>query len=88
MQSTSSTNFTTVHALNKNTNYVQMKDRGKESTGMKCQWGIEMNDAHSMYLKTYGAVDTMDPQIRRCTMFYRSFKYWHAAKTHALARLL
>lgn len=85
MQSTSSTNFTTVNALNGVSNYIQVKHRGSEAKGTKRSWGIEMNQARELYLATYGLVDSVDAQIRRCNIAYRSFKYWHAPKNHALA---
>jgi hypothetical protein len=85
MQSTSSTNFTTVNALNAMGNYISRKERGREANGSKQSWGIEMNDARELYLKTYGAVDTLDSMIRRCEIGYRSFLYWHSPKNHALA---
>ena len=44
-----------------------------------------MNGAHQLYLKTYGIVDTADGQIKKCDIGYRSWKYWIAAKNHALA---
>lgn len=85
MQSTSSTNFSSVNSFNAVTNYVQVKERGSTAKGTKQTWGIEMNEARELYLSTYGSVDTVDSQIRRCSMNYRTFKYWHAPKNHALA---
>lgn len=85
MQSTSSTNFTTVNALNQNFNSIRIRERGREAAGTKRTWGIEMNDARELYLKTYGVIDTMDSQINRACIYYRSYKYWHSPKNHALA---
>jgi hypothetical protein len=65
MQSTSSTNFSSVNALNAVTNYIQVRERGNEVRGTKRSWGIEMNEARELYLGTYGCVDTVDGQIRR-----------------------
>jgi hypothetical protein len=85
MQSTSSTNFSTVNALNIHTHSIDTKERGRSNNNTKRTWGIEMNTARELYLKTYGQVDTFDSMIRRCRIFQKSFKYWHAAKNHALA---
>ena len=34
-------------------------------------------------MQTYGKVDTMDHMMKNTRMFYRSWKYWHAAMLHA-----
>ena len=82
-QYTSSTNISTVNALNSNMLFVFKKERG---IGVdKKKWGIEMNNARLLYLKTYGQIDTMDQLIGHCNMYNRSWKYWHAAKNHAMA---
>jgi hypothetical protein len=86
MQSTSPINFTTVNALNEIRHYITIKERGREANGTpKQSWGIEMNNARELYLKTYGAVDSLDLMIKRCRIGYQSFKYWHSPKNHALA---
>jgi hypothetical protein len=86
MQSTSLTNFSTVNALNKNAYCIQIKEqRGSDAKGTKRSWGIEMNDAGSLYLNTYGAVNSIDAQNTRCRIGYRCFKYWHSAKNHSVA---
>jgi len=47
-----------------------------------------MNDARQLYLATYGRIDTIDAAIKKCRLFYVTWKYWHAAKNHALALAL
>jgi hypothetical protein len=79
-QSTSSCNIACVDSLNQNTRFVTKKERGRGE--QKRQWGIENNDARQLYLATYGRIDTLDAYINRCRMYYRSWKYWHAAKLH------
>jgi hypothetical protein len=80
-QSTSSCNIHAVNSLNGNSRFVQTKERGR---GMhKRSWVIEMNEARQLYLATYGRIDTIDQQLSKCNMYYRSWKYWHAAKLHA-----
>ena len=79
-QSTSSTNISTVNALNSNKLFVVKKERGQGAS--KRKWGIEMNEARQLYLKTYGRIDTIDSLIRSCHVYYRSWKYWHSAKNH------
>ena len=82
-QSTSSCNISTVGALNANSLFVVKKERGRGE--QKRHWGIEMNHARQLYLATYGRIDTIDAQIRKCRMYYRSWKYWHAARLHGHA---
>ena len=82
-QSTSSTNISTVNALNENYNYVRKRERGQGT--QKRKWGIEMNGARQLYLATYGRVDTLDAMVKKCNIGYTSWKYWHSAKNHALA---
>jgi hypothetical protein len=82
-QSTSSCNISTVSALNANSVFVVKKERGRGE--QKRRWGIEMNQAQQLYLATYGRIDTIDAQIRKCRMYYRSWKYWHAARLHGHA---
>jgi hypothetical protein len=79
-QSTSSTNISTVNALNSNKLFVVKKERGQGVN--KRKWAIEMNEARQLYLKTYGRIDTIDSLIRSCHVYYRSWKYWHSAKNH------
>jgi hypothetical protein len=85
-QSTSSTNISTVNALNKNTLAVRTKERGRANS--KVKWAIEMNEARQLYLASYGRIDTIDSLIKNCRMFYVSWKYWHACKLHVQALAL
>ena len=82
-QSTSSCNFGTVNALNRSSRYCATKERGRKQK--KFSWGIEMNEARELYLKTYGTIDKLDHLIKNCNMHYRSWKYWHSAMLHAKA---
>jgi hypothetical protein len=82
-QSTSSTNISTVNALNSNKLFVVKKERGQGAS--KRKWGIEMNEARQLYLKTYGRIDTIDSLIGHCHIYYRSWKYWHSAKNHGMS---
>lgn len=68
-QSTSSCNFSCVNALNDMSLYAQTKERGRGVA--KQQWGIEMNEARHLYLKTYGKIDTIDHLVDNSSMFYR-----------------
>ena len=73
---------TTVNALNENYYFIRKKQRG---TGEYVKhWGIEMNGARQLYLATYGRIDQLDSMVRKCNIGYRCWKYWHAAKNHAL----
>ena len=80
LQSTLSCTIACVDSLNQNTRFVSKKERGRGE--QKRQWGIENNNARQLYLATYGRIDTLDAFINRCRMYYRSWKYWHAAKLH------
>ena len=82
-QSTSSTNISTVNALNQNKLTVKTKERGRANN--KVKWAIEMNEARQLYLASYGRIDTIDSLIKNCRMFYVSWKYWHACKLHVQA---
>jgi hypothetical protein len=82
-QSTSSCNLTSVNSLPKTSLYVAQRERGRGEH--KRYWGIEMNDARELYLKTYGIIDTLDKYIANANIGYRSWKYWHAAMNHAKA---
>jgi hypothetical protein len=55
-QSTSSTNISTVNALNRNKLAVRTKEGGHDKT--KVKWAIEMNKACQLYLTSYMAVST------------------------------
>jgi hypothetical protein len=85
-QSTSSTNISTVNALNANELFVKKKERGRGDG--KRQWAIEMNDARQLHLALYGRIDTIDSLIKHCGLFYCSWKYWHACKLHVMALAL
>ena len=79
-QSTSSTNISTVNALNSSKLFVVKKERGQGAS--KRKWGVEMNEARQLCLKTYGRIDTINSLIGHCHLYYRSWKYWHSAKNH------
>ena len=82
-QSTGSTNLSSVNALNSNGLFIAEKKRG---TGDELRrWGIEMNAARYLYLKTYGTIDTIDSMIKRCHVGYRCRKYWHSPMNHGLS---
>ncbi|KAG7341224.1 hypothetical protein IV203_023175 [Nitzschia inconspicua] len=85
MQSTSSTNFSTVNAMNENKKWIAKKDRGRATNKTKRVLRIEMNSARQLYLKTYGQIDAVDSMLRKCRICNKSFKYWHSSKNHALA---
>jgi hypothetical protein len=82
-QSTSSCNISTVNAIDTISLQVRKKERGRGI--QKCTWGIEMNEAHKLYLKTYGAIDRIDHYVKNTGLFYRTWKYWHLAALHAKA---
>ena len=44
-----------------------------------------MNHAQRLYLSTYGRIDSADHLLKNAAIFYRTWKYWHAAKNHAIA---
>jgi hypothetical protein len=81
-QLTSSTNISTVNALNKNQLFVQQKERGHGNT--KHKWAIETNEARQLYLASYGVIDTIDLLIKRCNL-YVSWKHWRSCKLHVQA---
>jgi hypothetical protein len=82
-QSTSSCNLSSVNSLPKASFYVAQRERGRGEH--KRFWGIEMNDARELYLKTYGIIDTLNKYVSNANISYRSWKYWHAAMNHAKA---
>lgn len=82
-QSTGPTNISCVNSLNGNKLFSKVKSRGAGKN--KRQWVIEMNDARQLYLGSYGRIDTIDSLLVKCEIFYVTWKYWHAAKNHALA---
>jgi hypothetical protein len=85
-QSTGPTNLSAVNALNGNSLFARSKCRGTGDE--KRSWVIEMNDARQLYLASYGRIDTIDYYIKQCQIFYVTWKYWHAAKNHALGLAL
>ena len=80
-QSTSSCNIASVNALNEVELYAFTKERGRGEK--KRRWAIEMNEARSLYLNSYGVIDRIDHLIKNCNLHYRSWKYWHSAMIHA-----
>ena len=80
-QSTGATNFSTVNALNSVERYIRKKERGRGDN--KRTWGIEMNDARELYLKTYCRIDRMDHLMVDTDMKSTCWKYWHAPMLHA-----
>ena len=83
---TSSTNISTVNALNGNVFFVKKKERGRGHR--KRSWGIEMNNARQLYLASYGRVDTYDSLIKKVGAYTVSWKYWHSPKNHCLAMVV
>jgi hypothetical protein len=82
-QSTGTTNIGTVNSLNGIRFYVEKKkERGAGES--KRMWAIEMNENHQIYLTSYGRIDSLDARIKQCKIFYCTWKYWHAAKNHAM----
>ena len=61
-QSTSSCNISTVNSLNSCKAFVQAKERGQNER--KRRWVIEMNEARSLYLASYGVIDNVDKLIK------------------------
>lgn len=84
-QSTSSCNFLSVDAYNECGLYAQPQEKGRFWPFSKQQGAVEMNDARELYLRTYHTIDQMDHAIKSCKMYYRSWKYWHAAMLLAKA---
>lgn len=83
MQSTSSTNFSCVNALNKCESVVRMRERGRGPS--RRAWGVENNEARELYLGTYMTVDRLNHYIKNCNLHYVSWKYWHSPRLHFLA---
>jgi hypothetical protein len=82
-QSTSSCNISMVNAINNCSMFIRRKERGTGEN--KRYWGIEMNDARTMYLRSYFRIDCMDHMIKNARLFYRSWKYWHSPMLHGKA---
>ena len=85
-QSTSSTNITTTNALNTCKLFVEIRERGRGES--KRHWAIEMNEARRLYLWLYCRIDIADHLIKNANIFYRTWKYWHAAKNHCIAAVI
>lgn len=68
-QSTSACDFACVNALNGVSLFAQTMERGKGNK--KQQWGIEMNEAWQLCLKSIGKINTMDDCPNNCDMFCR-----------------
>jgi hypothetical protein len=80
-QSAGGTNITSVNAFSSVELYVHERNTGKE----KRSWGIEMNEAHETYLKTYSAVDKIDQMLLGWDVTCKSRRWWHAPTRHAKA---
>jgi hypothetical protein len=63
--------------------YVRERHWGQGE--LKHWWGIEMNHARKLYLKTYGTIDTFDKYIANANIGYRLWKYWHSTMNHGKA---
>ena len=85
-QSTNSTNITSVNCFNECKLFIEIRERGRGKN--KRVWGIEMNDGRRMYLSTYFRIDVVDHLLKNAAIFYRTWKYWHAPKNHALAMII
>lgn len=72
-QSTSSCDIACVNAINSFERFVVAKERGRGVN--KRTWGIEMNKARQLCLKTHGIVDTIDQMVKNCALFCRSWKH-------------
>ncbi len=62
LQSPDRTNISTANCLSKVHLYVQWRLKGQGK--LKCVWGIEMNESHEYYLKTYSTVDKIDQLLK------------------------
>ena len=82
-QSTGATNISGVNNLPSCSLSVNRPERGIGDN--KRTWGIEWNEARSLYLKTYWAVDNVDHMIKNAALHYKTWKYWHAPYNHAHA---
>jgi hypothetical protein len=83
MQSTGSTNFSTVNALSKVGLYVRERQKGRGDS--KRIWGIEMNEGRETYLKNYSAVDKIDQALKEWMLYYVTWRWWHAPTRHGKA---
>ncbi len=60
-QTTGGTNIMSVNALSSEELYVREQNKGRRN--QKRTWGIEMNEAREIYLKTYSAIDKIDQML-------------------------
>jgi hypothetical protein len=81
--------------LSTRTGTLLLNERERGIGASKRKWASEMNDARQLYLPyyttlaVYGRIDTIDSLIKRCHIYYRSWKkYWHSPKNHGLALAL
>ena len=82
-QSTGATNISGVNNLPSCSLSVNRRESGIGDN--KRTWGIEWNEARSLCLKTYWAVDNVDHMIKNAALRYKTWKYWHAPYNHAHA---
>ena len=68
-ESTLSCNIASVNGINGCSLYANTKERGQKNK--KRRWAIEMNEARSLYLNSYGGVDRLDHLMQNCRMSYR-----------------
>ena len=66
-QSTSSCNISGVNALSSCNMSIRRRERGRGEN--KRYWGIEMNDARSLYLQSYYRIDCIDHLIQNARIF-------------------
>jgi hypothetical protein len=86
LQSTGPTNFSAVNAFNEKSLFTRSKSHGTGDE--KRSWVIKMNDVCRLYITSYGRIDMIHYCIKQCQIFYVIWKYWHAAKNHALGFVL
>jgi len=73
-QSTSSCNISAVNSINSCELYCLTKHRGRNEHHRA--WGVEMNQARQLYLRTYNRVDVIDHYVKHLKMCLISWKYW------------
>ena len=79
-QSTGSMNIASVNSLDACELYVRPKNRGRGS--QRLVWAIEMNQARELYLGSYHSIDKIDHAIKLWSVYYRTWRWWHAPKRH------
>jgi hypothetical protein len=62
---------------------IQRRERGRGDNTQ--YWGIEMNDARTLYLGSYYRIECMDHLIQNSWIFYHSWKYWYSPVLHGKA---